>query len=347
MSPEHAISASFSELATNIRKNIDRVKAGHDQSLDPALLTHLIDLLESKNGRKRPELPPPPKHPFERIKIELPPSRPTESQLRSRESLAAKIKQAKRALTSADDKIRTDAASQLKELRPKMDDLAFDIRISALSPDMRQRLKENRDANKARHRDLAIYKQKLARYQQETAALRQAIKKWDAAYRRRRRTLEYSTRLKIIEHLRRDVEACIRGEYRIPVGKLWWHFLPPGPSSLERLAAEIGEFRHRNPGIQLEEERLLYARSLNPTLIFVGQDEFEGYFAFVFDETESVLLENPLQGNAAYIFKEDWVALSKLPKRDLLEGYGHSVKRVLHRDGEDWKWRIRHALRLL
>jgi hypothetical protein len=36
--------------------------------------------------------------------------------------------------------------------------------------------------------------------------------------------------------------------------------------------------------------------------------------------------------NAAYAFKRNWTALSKLPKKDLLEGYQHWVQRIVHRE---------------
>ena len=96
----------------------------------------------------------------------------------------------------------------------------------------------------------------------------------------------------------------------------------------------------------LDETRLPHADSLGPIQKFVGEDEFEGYFVFLFDKTDRIIAENPIEGNAAQIFSEDWTYLSKLSKGELLEGYRHSVKRVFHREAGNWKWRIRRALAL-
>lgn len=55
-------------------------------------------------------------------------------------------------------------------------------------------------------------------------------------------------------------------------------------------------------------------------------------------------LENPEQGNAAYIFKENWTSLSRRTKQEPLSSYNYCVKRVLHRGDTDWKWHIRRSL---
>lgn len=112
------------------------------------------------------------------------------------------------------------------------------------------------------------------------------------------------------------------------------------------MIAEIRALKKRYPHLDYDESRLIYAQTLKPSHIFVGEQDFDGYFAFVFESTKHVLLENPQEGNAAYIFKHDWMTLSKLTKSELLDGYTHAVERVLHRQTGNWKWRIKRALRL-
>ena len=190
---------------------------------------------------------------------------------------------------------------------------------------------------------LSAYREAMAQYEKDTASIRREIRDWEARYGG---NAGYETCLKIVEHLREDVESYIRDEFRLRPTKLSWRFLPPGPRGVAQLAEEIRALKKRYPDLKYDEARTDYAKSLSPTHMYVGLDEFDGYFAFVFTETEHVLLENPQEGNAAYIFKSDWMSLSKLPKFELLERFPHCVERVLHRSAGNWKWRIKCALRL-
>jgi hypothetical protein len=105
----------------------------------------------------------------------------------------------------------------------------------------------------------------------------------------------------------------------------------------------LHDFQRRRPEIRVDESRLRYAYSLRPEQIFVGEDEFDGYFAFVFAHGTKVLLENPIEGNAAYIFGHDWRTLSKLPKLELLLHHPGHLIRVIH--SPRWKLHIKQALR--
>jgi hypothetical protein len=200
--------------------------------------------------------------------------------------------------------------------------------------------RENWESYKERR---ALYARDLEIYNRRADRIRPAIAEWQKTYG----VSEHSSaRLKIAERLRADVDAYTRGHFQTPIGKLWWRFLPAGQSDVSTLVAEIRALKQRYPHLRYDEERMLYAQTLNPSHIFVGEDEFDGYFAFVFEHTNHVLLENPQEGNAAYIFKQDWMELSKLSKRDfLLEQYRDLVQRVPHRNTGNWKWYIRQALR--
>lgn len=143
--------------------------------------------------------------------------------------------------------------------------------------------------------------------------------------------------LRIIKHRR---EALVtRPLPGIAPEKLPWRFLPPGETEEERLRDAVRAYGRRNPEIVIDERRILYAYSFSPEHVYIGEEEFDGYFAFIFPYTSRVLLENPIEGNAAYIFDTDWRTLSKLTKTELLHEYPHKVTRIFHTGS--WEERLR------
>lgn len=98
------------------------------------------------------------------------------------------------------------------------------------------------------------------------------------------------------------------------------------------------------PKLTFQEERLRFAYSLNPARIFIGSGEFDGYLAFLFREGAPALLECPMNGNAAYIFREDWRTLSRCSKTDLLRNHASEVGRVQHVAGRSWQSRLKTLL---
>lgn len=239
---------------------------------------------------------------------------------------------------------RREAEQQLAALKAQLEDLRFATAISGMPFQQQQALRSERASPEERKNRQAAFALRLQRYEEQTAETRRAIAEWDARYGGN--PAEYATRLRIVEHLRADAEAYAHGNFRVPLGRLLWRILPPGPWGGHELAAIHAAVRGRNPGVQLDESRLPYADSLGPVKKYIGEDEFDGYFVFLFERTDRVLLENPIEGNAAYIFHGDWTYLSKLSKHDLLTIYGDSVKRVLHREAGDWRGRIKRSLRL-
>ncbi len=232
---------------------------------------------------------------------------------------------------------------RLEDLRRQLEDLMFKIRISGLPPWARKRWLWSRASIRDLQVKLAEHRAQMDRYEKDTAPVRRAIEEWDSLYGG---NPDYETCLRIVGHLRADVELYARGEFVLRPTKLPWRFLPPGHGDVSWVIDEIARLRSKYPHLKLDEERLRYAQSLKPSQVFVGADEFDGYFAFVFPNTQHVLLENPEEGNAAYIFKENWTSLSRRTKQELLSSYNYCVKRVLHRGDTGWKWRIRRRLGL-
>lgn len=336
-----AVKTPFAELAQNIRQNVNWAKQVGGDPLDPDLLLVLVNELEKKIGGRRPELPPSPVDPFQ-LPPSLPPSRPTKYQLRTKNAVIGSIKQGERRLLSRVEKTRREAELILKELRLQLEELNFRIAISGLPAFRKKQALAQRGSAAERSARADAFKRQLSQYREDTQKTRRAIEKWDLEHSSD--PAGYAMRLRIANHLRTDVEAYARGDLRVPIGKVTWHILPSGPWRPKELAAIHDRVRRRNPMQKADEARLPYADSLRPIQKFVGVDEFEGYFVFLFQNTDRVLLENPLEGNAAYIFKGDWTYLSKLSKGDLLSEYRHYVERVLHRQAGNWRWRIKQAL---
>jgi hypothetical protein len=126
------------------------------------------------------------------------------------------------------------------------------------------------------------------------------------------------------------------------VKKVNWRFLPDpenlSAGELLELLKEHFSEHAGHAGIQLEIGRIEFALSLKPKEIFVGLEEFAGYYAFVFPG-DVVLFECPAYGNAAYIVRGDWRVLSQQYKAQL-ERKGI---RVIH-SVRSWKRKIRWAI---
>jgi hypothetical protein len=119
-----------------------------------------------------------------------------------------------------------------------------------------------------------------------------------------------------------------------------WRFLPdPENLSAKSLLRILSEHfaQHVGHGIVFELERIEFALSLKPIQICIGLEEFVGYYAFLF-LGEIVLFECPVYGNAAYIVRGDWRALSQEEKSEL-ERKGDRVIHCHH-----WSSAIQGAL---
>lgn len=121
-----------------------------------------------------------------------------------------------------------------------------------------------------------------------------------------------------------------------------WKILPPGAPPFDRILTHFQQLQEKNKHIEYDNTRLEKLFTLNPTIIYVGIDEFEGYVVFQFAKTGISVLECPIVGNAIYVLKQDWKYLSKLSKRELLEEHRTSVIRIIH-SGE-WFTRLKQIV---
>jgi hypothetical protein len=128
----------------------------------------------------------------------------------------------------------------------------------------------------------------------------------------------------------------------LTVHKLPWKLLPAGIDILKQITGHFRKFCIRNPNCVIDDERISFAIQLEPISAFVGMDEFDGYVAFTYSETDKVLLENPVYGNAAYILGGNWKELSRICRLELISH--RNAYRVIHRPDSNWKLHIRYAL---
>lgn len=141
--------------------------------------------------------------------------------------------------------------------------------------------------------------------------------------------------------LRAQIEQARRargtgGDRRL---RLSWRLLPNPPTD----PIQFRSYLERNFGsgyaTGLDLERLEWINSLGPSRRAVGLDEFDGYIAFLFDEIVLAVLDCPRTGNAIYLLEDQWEALSRLPKRELINA---GVKRVIHKGS--WRERLKNEI---
>jgi hypothetical protein len=120
-----------------------------------------------------------------------------------------------------------------------------------------------------------------------------------------------------------------------------WIILPSGghpfPTLVEYFKS-VAQEHHK----EFDEDRLERIKSLNPTAIYKGINEFDGYAVFFFNEYDGAILECPFVGNAIYLLKGEWETLSRLTKRELLEEHPREVVRIIH--SGDWFSRLKELL---
>lgn len=193
------------------------------------------------------------------------------------------------------------------------------------------------------HRDSRNYHAKIrTNFEEGRAKLLSEIARWTKEIGEI--TIENSTIPERNRHylLEQCDELRKRGEAWKSEGKTCqvpWVILPRGSFHNTLLAAE------REPGRSVDryhEERLDRILDLNPSRIFKGVHEFSGYFAFTFEFSQWVVFESDRFGNALYLVRGNWVAMSRMTKRELLGVAGGNVRRIVHKG--DWFAQLQAAI---
>lgn len=127
-----------------------------------------------------------------------------------------------------------------------------------------------------------------------------------------------------------------------PLRRLNWRLLPRGQYPWPQLRAQIQELIE-STGTRKQEiiqYRLEAINSYGPDFRAIGEGGFRGYIVFGFSDKRLYCFESMYTGNATYVFSDDWIALSKLTKAEILNER-LQTDRIIHVKG--WAERI-HSL---
>jgi hypothetical protein len=181
----------------------------------------------------------------------------------------------------------------------------------------------------------------------ESALLQRRSEEALAKWRANKGAQADAVREHVIARLRLDLKRFEDGAIGVgTIHELPWRFIPPpepGESGLSRMLTDI---RNCSPTLKIDEARLRFSYGLEPAAIYIGIGEFTGYLAFTFSTTPKVLLECPMEGNAAYVFTREWKTLSRLSKTELLQSHRGDVQRIIHDSNRQWCDKVKQSLGL-
>jgi len=133
----------------------------------------------------------------------------------------------------------------------------------------------------------------------------------------------------------------------VPSHRLPFDLLPPGTWDVRHVVEHYRRVAHKLPfglnGRYIDNSRLERIGMLNPVDCYVGKESWLGYVVFEFSNSNRVVLECPIEGNATYILAGDWKAMVVLSKAELRHEFAHCYTKVVHKGA--WLSRIRTALR--
>jgi len=130
----------------------------------------------------------------------------------------------------------------------------------------------------------------------------------------------------------------------IHIKKINWKILPKGQFSMQLFRENIEPIIAKLPK---SSKRVIWYRfdiikKKNPDFIAIGQGGFKGYIVFAFPEKNLFILESLFEGNATYVFDENWESLSKRTKYEILSE-NLQKDRFIHKN--NWIARVHHLFR--
>ena len=135
----------------------------------------------------------------------------------------------------------------------------------------------------------------------------------------------------------------------IPVERFPFKIFPPGTWNIDDVIAHYRREAKRNPGgwweHEFEEWRLVAMNSLGPSKYYEGEEQWNNYVVFEFARSPRVALECPRKGNATYIIWGDWKNMIVHSKGDLRDLFPQQFLRVFHRNKDEWRRKIKKALK--
>lgn len=121
-----------------------------------------------------------------------------------------------------------------------------------------------------------------------------------------------------------------------------WEILPPGELdvNLTRILTGIGS---SDPKLRQKlTDRFKFLASMKPRNFVQGTSRFQRYFGAQFAD-DLVVFENVVYGNAIYVMFQNWEALSKISRVDLLSTNSQEFIRIRHT--KTWKLKLKRVIR--
>jgi hypothetical protein len=121
-----------------------------------------------------------------------------------------------------------------------------------------------------------------------------------------------------------------------PLRKLNWTVLPPGRHPWAQLRLNVAELLARSDDAArpIIEHRLEHISQFEHDFVAVGRAGFAGYVVFGFQKKGIFVLESTREGNATYVFGQDWATLSQMTKAEILDEHLQE-DRLIHVRGWD------------
>lgn len=223
--------------------------------------------------------------------------------------------------------------ARMKELRRQIDATREQLRDKRISRDPQRRRNLNNN--------LVAYRADLVRVEREYERVAPPVHAAVEALRTFSDKVERQIYKRLKDAYDHPQRHLVDAPWEAVGERVYWRILPPGRGGVVDWH-NIEEHFSRRTGEQFEVERLRMIYEFNPTRIFVGEDEFEGYFVFIFEDRGRAFLECPKIGNAIYVMNAgDWKVLSRLTKVELRRH--QDVHRIPHL-GDGWKRKVRKYL---
>ncbi|MFW2374529.1 MAG: hypothetical protein ACN4GM_15495 [Gammaproteobacteria bacterium] len=122
-----------------------------------------------------------------------------------------------------------------------------------------------------------------------------------------------------------------------------WEMLPPGEYPWDKVRSfseNLVKDKHsRYSNVILDRQDSI--TQYQPDEVYVGTGGFRAYIAYVFKSKQLVVLESIVEGNATYVFGNDWMRFSSLTKAEILNEKLQK-DRIIHSKG--WETRIQLLL---
>lgn len=112
-----------------------------------------------------------------------------------------------------------------------------------------------------------------------------------------------------------------------------WEILPKGEQIWESFNIQTRENLSSSEQI-LVKDRFDYINSFEPDVIRQGIGGYTGYLVFEFTDKNLFVFDSIIYGEAMYVFKDDWINVSKLTKSEIIQNK-LAEERIVH--NKHWK----------